>query len=104
MRRILLPILGAACLAAGPSSAMTEPPADVPANTTELSSAIADRLPEDEVVYFVLPDRFENGDETNDRGGIDGDRLTHGFDPSHKGFFHGGDLKGLTERLDYIQG
>jgi glycosidase len=63
-----------------------------------------ERLPEDEVVYFVLPDRFENGDPLNDRGGLSGDRLTTGFDPSHKGFYHGGDLKGLTARLDYIQG
>ena len=62
------------------------------------------RLPEDEVIYFVLPDRFENGDRANDRGGLDGDRLATGFDPAHKGFYHGGDLKGLTERLDYIQG
>jgi glycosidase len=62
------------------------------------------RPPEDEVVYFVLPDRFENGDTTNDNGGLDGGRLTTGFDPTHKGFYHGGDLKGLTSRLDYIQG
>ena len=62
------------------------------------------RLPEDEVIYFVLPDRFENGDPSNDRGGLSGDRLKTGFDPTHKGFYHGGDLKGLIERLDYIQG
>ncbi len=62
------------------------------------------RLPEDEVIYFVLPDRFENGDPANDRGGLGGERLRHGFDPTHKGFYHGGDLKGLTRRLDYIQG
>jgi glycosidase len=62
------------------------------------------RLPQDEVIYFLLPDRFENGDPANDRGGLKGDRLKTGFDPSHKGFFHGGDLKGLTARLDYIQG
>lgn len=61
------------------------------------------RLPEDEVVYFLLPDRFENGDSGNDRGGLKGDRLQTGFDPTHKGFYHGGDLKGLTARLDYIQ-
>lgn len=61
------------------------------------------RPPEDEVIYFVLPDRFENGDTGNDRGGFEGDRLTHGFDPTHKGFFNGGDLKGLTKRLDYIE-
>src|SRR5438270_12447320 len=62
------------------------------------------RQPQDEVIYFVLPDRFENGDPANDRGGLSGDRLTTGFDPSSTGFFHGGDLKGLTSRLDYIQG
>ena len=62
------------------------------------------RLPEDEVIYFLLPDRFENGDASNDKGGLRGDRLATGFDPMHKGFFHGGDLKGLTKRLDYIQG
>ncbi len=62
-----------------------------------------DRLPEDEVIYFVLPDRFANGDVKNDMGGIKGDRLKHGFDPTHKGFYQGGDLKGLTQKLDYIQ-
>jgi len=62
------------------------------------------RLPQDEVIYFVLPDRFENGDPSNDRGGLSGDRLTTGFDPTHKGFYHGGDIKGLIDRLDYIQG
>ena len=62
------------------------------------------RLPQDEVIYFVLPDRFENGDLSNDRGGLSGDRLTTGFDPTNKGFYHGGDLKGLINRLDYIQG
>ena len=61
------------------------------------------RLPQDEVIYFVLPDRFENGDPRNDRGGLKGGRLTTGFDPTHKGFYHGGDLKGLTKRLPYIQ-
>ncbi len=62
------------------------------------------RLPQDEVIYFVLPDRFENGDPSNDRGGLSGDRLKTGFDPTNKGFYHGGDLKGLSSRLDYIQG
>jgi glycosidase len=67
------------------------------------AQAHRDRLPEDEIVYFLLPDRFENGDPSNDRGGLDGGRLVTGFDPTHKGFYHGGDLKGLTQRLDYIE-
>ena len=65
---------------------------------------VADRRIEDEIIYFVLPDRFENGDPANDRGGIEGGRLRDGYDPTDYGFYHGGDLKGLTERLDYIQG
>lgn len=61
------------------------------------------RLAEDEIVYFLLPDRFENGDPKNDTGGLKGDRLITGYDPASKGFFHGGDIKGLINRLDYIQ-
>lgn len=68
------------------------------------STAPIDRGPEDEIIYFVMPDRFENGDPSNDRGGIAGGRLDHGFDPTDNGFYHGGDLAGLTQRLDYIQG
>ena len=67
-------------------------------------AALRARLPEDEVIYFALPDRFDNGDAANDRGGLSGDRLVTGFDPTAKGFYHGGDLKGLIRRLDYIQG
>ncbi|WP_190221043.1 pullulanase-type alpha-1,6-glucosidase [Streptomyces griseosporeus] len=57
-----------------------------------------------EQFYFVLPDRFANGDTSNDRGGLTGTRLTTGYDPTDKGFYQGGDLKGLTQRLDYIKG
>lgn len=67
------------------------------------AQSLRDRLPEDEIIYFLLPDRFDNGDVENDRGGLAGDRLKTGFDPTHKGFYHGGDLKGLISRLDYIQ-
>lgn len=66
-------------------------------------AAVRQRLPADEIIYFVLPDRFANGDPANDKGGIEGDRLRHGFDPTGRGFYHGGDLKGLTQRMDYIQ-
>ena len=51
-----------------------------------------------------MADRFENGDTGNDRGGIPGGRLDHGFDATHKGFYHGGDLKGMLDRIDYIKG
>jgi neopullulanase len=73
------------------------------AGAANAADAVRDRAPTDEVIYFVLPDRFENGNPANDRGGLRGDRLKHGFDPTSKAFFHGGDLQGLTARLDYIQ-
>ncbi|MEU6812743.1 pullulanase-type alpha-1,6-glucosidase [Streptomyces sp. NPDC046831] len=57
-----------------------------------------------EQFYFVMPDRFANGDTANDRGGLAGSRLSTGYDPTDKGFYQGGDLKGLAERLDYIKG
>ncbi|MGW6917638.1 pullulanase-type alpha-1,6-glucosidase [Kitasatospora sp. NPDC054939] len=56
-----------------------------------------------EQFYFVLPDRFANGDPGNDTGGLAGTRLDHGLDPADKGFYHGGDLAGLIQKLDYIQ-
>lgn len=72
--------------------------------TNSTAIGYAERLPEDEIIYFVLPDRFANGDTSNDTGQIEGDRLKTGFDITHKGFYHGGDLKGLQDQLDYIQG
>jgi alpha-amylase len=46
----------------------------------------------DDVLYFVITDRFADGDPSNDRG----------VDPSQPGTFHGGDLKGLIAQLDEI--
>jgi glycosidase len=75
-----------------------------PAQRTSDLATVRDRLPEDDIIYVVMPDRFANGDPANDRGGLSGDKLATGFDPTDKAFYHGGDLKGLTAKLDYIQG
>ncbi|MEL7681710.1 alpha-amylase family glycosyl hydrolase [Citromicrobium bathyomarinum] len=87
-------LLAAASLLGVATSALAQEPA----------AATGERLSQDEVIYFVLPDRFANGDPANDTGGYPADRLQSGYDPTHRGFYHGGDLKGLTEKLDYIQG
>lgn len=58
----------------------------------------------DENFYFVMTDRFANGDTSNDLGGLEGDRLVTGFDPTDKGFYHGGDIAGIRQNLDYIEG
>ena len=57
-----------------------------------------------EIFYFVMPDRFDDGDPSNNTGGdFTGDELDHGFLPTDKGFYHGGDLAGLQGKLDYIE-
>jgi len=48
------------------------------------------------VIYFVMTDRYVNGDPANDSGFLTGQRSITGFDPTDIGFFHGGDLRGLT--------
>jgi glycosidase len=47
----------------------------------------------DEVLYFVLLDRFADGDTTNNRG----------VDRRNPGGWHGGDLKGLALQIDELK-
>ena len=44
-------------------------------------------------MYFVLVDRFANGSQRNDKQ----------TDPKDIQAFHGGDLQGVTQKLDYLQ-
>jgi glycosidase/predicted alpha/beta superfamily hydrolase len=56
-----------------------------------------------QVFYFVLTDRFANGNPANDTGGIAGGPEMSGFDPTRIGYYHGGDFAGLTAKLDYLK-
>ena len=53
-------------------------------------------------VYFALTDRFNNGDTSNDysygRGLDQNGNVQEGYE-NNPGGFHGGDLKGLTQKL-----
>ncbi|MFM9142595.1 MAG: alpha-amylase family glycosyl hydrolase [Bacteroidota bacterium] len=53
-----------------------------------------------DLVYLVMPDRFANGDRTNDR--VEGLR-EQGVNRAADQARHGGDLQGLLQNLDYIQ-
>ena len=55
-------------------------------------------------IYFVMTDRFANADTSNDEAGLTGFSAVTGYDPTDIGFFHGGDFKGLTSKLDYLKG
>jgi pullulanase-type alpha-1,6-glucosidase len=70
----------------------------------KLATASLRELATRERFYFVMADRFANGDTANDKGGLTGGPLDTGFDPTNEGFYHGGDLKGVTQKLDYIKG
>jgi glycosidase len=52
----------------------------------------------DQIIYFVLTDRFADGDPgNNDQGAGE-------FAAGQASRYNGGDLRGLLQRLDYVQG
>jgi glycosidase len=65
-----------------------------------------------EVIYFVMPDRFFDGNPDNNYGDYrpgktnpeaDGEVLKHGFKRDNQGYYHGGDLKGVTGKMGYLK-
>ncbi len=82
-------------------------PTDLPGQATAADKALAGSSLRSaltrEQLYFLMADRFANGSTANDQGGLTGSRLETGFDPTDKGFFHGGDLAGVSKKLDYIK-
>ncbi|MEZ0469652.1 alpha-amylase family glycosyl hydrolase [Luteimonas salinilitoris] len=51
----------------------------------------------DQVIYFVMIDRFDDGDSgNNDQGAGE-------YDPADSARYSGGDLRGVARRLDYIR-
>ncbi|WP_330304058.1 MULTISPECIES: pullulanase-type alpha-1,6-glucosidase [unclassified Streptomyces] len=86
-----------------PVAARAATPPAPPSDATLAKTAMRNDATREQF-YFVMPDRFANGDTSNDEGGLTGSRLSTGYDPTDKGFYQGGDLKGLTKKLDYIKG
>ena len=70
----------------------TRPATAAPLPPAEAAPAPITRDWSDEILYFVLIDRFADGDPTNNQRA----------DRSAKGAFHGGDLEGLRKNLDEI--
>ncbi len=52
----------------------------------------------EQIIYFVMIDRFADGDPTNN------DQGAGEYDPSDDSRFQGGDLQGIIDELDYIEG
>ena len=56
-------------------------------------------LRKSDVMYLIMPDRFANGDSSND----DPAEAKGYYDRSAPRGFHGGDLKGITDHLPYLK-
>jgi len=52
-----------------------------------------------DVMYLAMPDRFSDGDTANDRL----PQMSGTFDPTNRNAYHGGDLAGIENHLDYLQ-
>jgi neopullulanase len=57
-------------------------------------------LNQSDFIYLLMPDRFANGDPSNDKYD---DMADHNHNRNNPFFRHGGDLQGVTERLDYLK-
>ncbi|HEV7915769.1 MAG TPA: alpha-amylase family glycosyl hydrolase, partial [Albitalea sp.] len=90
-------VAGLAVAAAGCSMFQSAPPAPpapaAKAPSVQVRPAGAPRAWADEVLYFVMIDRFADGDAGNNAG----------VDRRNPGGWHGGDLKGLTQQLGELQ-
>jgi len=51
---------------------------------------------DESIIYFMLTDRFFDGDSTNN------DPYHQNYDTTDRGTYQGGDFKGITEKLDYL--
>ena len=56
-------------------------------------------LTSDDVLYLIMPDRFSNGDPSND----DPAKSKGLFDRGKGRAYHGGDLRGIINRLPYLK-
>ncbi|PKL75607.1 MAG: alpha-amlyase [Candidatus Melainabacteria bacterium HGW-Melainabacteria-1] len=82
----------------GPARQPAFAPVQAAANVRAASGRMTDirnpsRIWQDEIIYFIFTDRFVNGDRNND----------FNVKPQDPWAYHGGDLQGVINRLDYIR-
>ena len=70
------------------------------ARRTGKGTAYAQGVTSSDCIYFLMPDRFSNGDESNDR--IPGMR-DQSLNRDSIFLRHGGDMQGIINHLDYLQ-
>ena len=50
--------------------------------------------------YFVMTDRYADGNPANNEGGVTGPLKVTGYEPASDAYYHGGDLAGLIGKCD----
>ncbi len=79
-----------------------------PTGETKFELPVATRAPTatrfhglspNDVIYLIMPDRFANGDPTNDEPA----EFPGSHDRAKARAWHGGDLRGIRDHLDYLQ-
>ncbi len=73
---------------------------DFPLLEREKSSAYRTSYSQKDAIYLIVPDRFANGDTTND---VVPSLLEKTVNRNDEGKRHGGDIQGILNHLDYIQ-
>jgi glycosidase len=89
-------------VACQPTQIIARDAADCTDQTTdECQSSLLLHVPspewQDQIIYFLMIDRFADGEPDNNEQGA------QVYDPSKESHYSGGDLKGVVTRLDYIQ-
>jgi glycosidase len=96
-RHALLPSLALAIVACGSDAAPGDAPPLVATSASPQTAAAAAGW-RAQVLYLVMPDRFRNGDPSNDEAGSP--QCHDANDPQR---FHGGDLEDLRKNLAYVR-
>lgn len=73
---------------------------DFPLLNRDKNSANRPSFSPKDAIYLIVPDRFSNGDKTNDIVPL---MLENTMDRNGEGKRHGGDIQGISNHLDYIQ-
>ncbi len=72
---------------------------ELPISNREPTAQRFHGLNSDDVLYLIMPDRFANGDPTNDEPA----EFPGSHDRSKPRSWHGGDLRGIREHIDYLK-
>jgi neopullulanase len=72
---------------------------ELPISNREPTAQRFHGLSSDDVLYLIMPDRFANGDPTNDEPA----EFPGSHDRSKPRARHGGDLRGIREHIDYLK-